>query len=155
MTDSNTPEITVTPAPSKQKKARKPRSKKPTPAPKTISKEMELEKRLDRTLELYTLGYTETQIGKSLKAEFGINSESVKTDLEKARAVFAEHAEAKREVLRGLYNDMLKDLYQKAYKNKHWKTCTDIIGNLAKINKLYEPEVNDKIIANITYSKAD
>ncbi len=138
----------VKPTPVKATKAKK------ELAPAT-SKRLEKEMRLERTLELYTLGYTETQIGKTLKSEFKITPEAIASDLEAARAVFADRSETKREVLRGLYNDMLMDLYQKAYSSNHFKTCTDIIGNLAKINKLYEPEASDRIIANITYTKAE
>lgn len=123
----------------------------PTPAQ---SKRLEKEQRLNRTLELYTLGYTETQIGKTLKSEFNITPEVIKLDLEAARNAFAERSETKREVLKGLYNDMLMDLYQKAYQKDHYKTCADIISNLAKINRIYEPDANDKVIANITYTRA-
>lgn len=122
-------------------------------APAT-SKRLEKELRLNRTLELYTLGYTETQISKILKSEFKIKIEVIRDDLEAARNAFAERSAVKREVLKGLYNDMLMDLYQKAYQSNHYKTCVDIVSNLAKINKLYEPDSNDRVVANITYTKA-
>lgn len=113
----------------------------------------ELPSQVERAMDLYIEGYTEVQIGRTLKKEYSLGASSIKKYLKEAREAFSIPDTKSREYYHNLYLARYDELYRLAKEKGHYGVCVSILDNQSKINKLYEPKEGDNYKVNIIYNK--
>lgn len=138
-------------------KAKATKTISPSPQSNISPDEVTLPDPVTFAMEALVDGNTEMRVTALLKKHYPsiTNDAYCSQILTKARKTFAGRDKEDKNYYRNKYKDMYLSLYTLAKKAGHYKTCSDIIDNLCKIEQIYEPDKRDHFIANITYSQFD
>lgn len=101
------------------------------------------------------IGYSHTQVSKTLQKEFNIASSSAANCIGEANKKFLANRPKNKEQIRAKYTAMLMELYRLSFEKEQYKTCRETIDTLAKIDRLFEPDDSSTLTAIITYKKSE